>query len=89
MCTTTHMYRISVYHNFRWAEDSVTWVFDFHRDLSDDEIRELATLISMLKMVFLSVGKNGRQLCAPNSKGSFSIKSFYDVLFGKEAIMLG
>lgn len=54
----------------------------------DEEIHVLATLISILDKVFLSADKDDKRLWFPNTNGQFSIRSFYDVLIGEQAIVL-
>lgn len=51
----------------------------------DAEINDLAILIDMLMKVFLSVNIEDKRLWAP--KGHFSVRSFYNVLIGKQAIV--
>lgn len=66
---------------------SIQWVFNLRRDLVDGEINDLAILIDMLMKVFPSVNIEDKRLWAPDSKSHFSVRSFYNVLIGKQAIV--
>lgn len=53
----------------------------------DGEINDLAILIDMLMKVFPSVNIEDERLWASDSKSHFSVRSFSNVLIGKQPIV--
>lgn len=66
---------------FYKSGESVSWVLNSRKDLLDHGIQDLVTLFFFAGKSF-SVDNEDRQMCSPDSKGQFSIKSLYDTLVG-------
>lgn len=47
----------------------------------------MATLISMLDKVLISIDNEDRHLSSPNPEDQFCVQSFYDVLVGSQPIV--
>lgn len=59
--------------------------FNLRRNLSDDETNDLTQLLSMLETISISPDREDERHWYPNSKGVFSVKSFYDELQGSHS----
>lgn len=60
---------------------SLSWVLHFRRDLRDEEMNELSSLLQSLENVRLDVDGIDIKVSKVDSSGSFSVKSFNESLF--------
>lgn len=64
-------------------------MLSLRRHLRANEVHDFAQLLALLERVFLPVNKEDERLWSPDSKGEFSIKSFYTTLSGGRPIEEG